>query len=91
MEEGFGEQSASHGGGRAGGVGKGGKSGRGGQTMTGGVKGNGKLGPPANKPWVEKWRIDLKIAGVSHLSSSRFRLSDLADSVCCLYSANSSV
>ncbi len=24
----------------------------------------GKIGPPANKAWVEKWRRDLKIAGV---------------------------
>ncbi|KAJ7184360.1 acyl-CoA N-acyltransferase [Mycena filopes] len=51
MEEGFGGESVSHGGGRAGGVGKGGRSGR------------GKMGPPADKPWVEKWRKDLKIAG----------------------------
>ena len=28
------------------------------------VKGKGKLGPPAEKGWVEKWRQDLKIAGV---------------------------
>ncbi|KZS98869.1 histone acetyltransferase type B [Sistotremastrum niveocremeum HHB9708] len=28
-----------------------------------GVKKKGKLGPPADKPWVEKWRRDLKIAG----------------------------
>lgn len=25
----------------------------------------GKLGPPAEKGWVEKWRRELKIAGVS--------------------------
>jgi len=24
----------------------------------------GRLGPPADKRWVEKWRRDLKIAGV---------------------------
>ncbi|KAJ6500600.1 histone acetyltransferase type B catalytic subunit [Mycena sanguinolenta] len=58
MEEGFGGES--HGGGRAGGIGKGGRSGRGGNgTET--VK--GKLNPPADKPWMEKWRKDLKIAG----------------------------
>ena len=27
-------------------------------------KGTGKIGPPAEKGWVEKWRRDLKIAGV---------------------------
>jgi len=26
------------------------------------VVGQGRLGPPANKTWVEKWRKDLKIA-----------------------------
>jgi len=26
-------------------------------------KGKGKLGPPADKGWVEKWRCDLKMAG----------------------------
>ena len=25
--------------------------------------GTGKMGPPAEKGWVEKWRRDLKIAG----------------------------
>lgn len=58
MEEGFGGES--HGGGRAGGVGKSGRSGRGGDT----VVAKGKMGPPADKPWVEQWRKDLKIAGV---------------------------
>ena len=32
------------------------------------VVGQGRLGPPANKSWVEKWRKDLKIAGVCHLN-----------------------
>jgi histone acetyltransferase 1 len=62
MEEGFGGESVSHGGGRAGGIGKGGKSGRGGNAT---VSTKGKMGPPAEKPWAEKWRKDLKIAGVS--------------------------
>ncbi|KAF8894728.1 histone acetyltransferase type B catalytic subunit [Infundibulicybe gibba] len=62
MEEGFGGESVSHGGGRVGGVGKAGKSGRGGNGTTV-VKGKGKMGPPADKVWVEKWRRDLKIAG----------------------------
>ncbi|KAJ7722299.1 histone acetyltransferase type B catalytic subunit [Mycena maculata] len=60
MEEGFGGESVSHGGGRAGGIGKGGRSGRGGAAT---VTAKGKMGPPAEKPWVEKWRKDLKIAG----------------------------
>lgn len=30
-------------------------------------KSKGKLGPPAEKGWVEKWKRDLKIAGVSGL------------------------
>jgi len=34
------------------------------------VVGQGRLGPPANKTWVEKWRKDLKIAGVCDLMSS---------------------
>lgn len=51
-------------GGRMGGVGRAGKSGRGGASRT-----KGKLGPPADKVWVEKWRKDLKIAGVSWLWS----------------------
>ena len=31
------------------------------------VKGKAKLGPPAEKGWVEKWRRDLKMAGVRDL------------------------
>jgi histone acetyltransferase 1 len=27
---------------------------------------SGKLGPPADKPWAEKWRVQLKIAKVSY-------------------------
>ncbi|KAJ7168325.1 histone acetyltransferase type B catalytic subunit [Mycena crocata] len=60
MEEGFGGESVSHGGGRAGGIGKGGRSGRGGNAA---VTATGKMGPPADKTWVEKWRKELKIAG----------------------------
>lgn len=59
LDEGFGGP-YSYGGGRVGGVGKGGKSGRGGR----GTGAKGKMGPPADKVWVEKWRRDLKIAGV---------------------------
>ncbi|KAJ7221721.1 histone acetyltransferase type B catalytic subunit [Mycena pura] len=60
MEEGYGDGTVSHGGGRAGGIGKGGRSGRGGNGI---AITKGKMGPPAEKSWVEKWRKDLKIAG----------------------------
>jgi histone acetyltransferase 1 len=68
LEEGFG--GVSYGGGRVGGIGKGGTSGRGGRgtTVT-----KGKMGPPANKIWVEKWRKDLKIAGVNAQSRTSSR------------------
>lgn len=61
MEEGFGGSTVSHEGGRVGGVGRAGKSGRGGNAT---ASAKGKLGPPTDKAWVEKWRSDLKIAGV---------------------------
>jgi hypothetical protein len=32
----------------------------------------GKMGPPTDKVWVEKWRSDLKIAGVRHISVPGF-------------------
>lgn len=35
------------------------------------VKGKAKLGPPSDRGWVEKWRIDLKMAGVSLAFLSR--------------------
>ncbi|KAG7441079.1 histone acetyltransferase type B catalytic subunit [Guyanagaster necrorhizus] len=57
MQEGFGGDGLSHGGGRVGGVGKSGRSGRGGHSE------KGKLGPPVDKHWAEKWRRELKIAG----------------------------
>lgn len=79
MEEGFGTVGlgktdvpgggVSHGGGRVGGVGKHGRSGKGGVasgtgTGTGIGRSKGKLGPPVEKAWAEKWRVELKIAGV---------------------------
>ncbi|KAG6898244.1 hypothetical protein C0992_002258 [Termitomyces sp. T32_za158] len=60
MEEGFGSEAVTHGGGRVGGVGRAGKSQRGGK---GAIMSKGKMGPPSDKAWLEKWRIDLKIAG----------------------------
>ncbi|KAF8162862.1 histone acetyltransferase type B catalytic subunit [Crassisporium funariophilum] len=61
MEEGF-QGQESHGGGRVGGIGRAKKSGRGGAGK-GVLAGKGKLGPPVDKMWAEKWRQDLKIAG----------------------------
>jgi len=60
MQEGFGGSNltSSHGGGR---VIKG-KSRVRTQAISG--KGKGKMGPPVDKAWAEKWRKDLKIAGV---------------------------
>lgn len=68
IEEGFGSEESSHGGGKvakaktrvlAGGPGPGRP-----------LKMKGKMGPPAEKTWVEKWRKNLKIAGVSTLGLS---------------------
>jgi len=52
MKEALGEGVVSHGGGKVGG-----KTGR-------AVK-RGKLGPPVEKGWAERWRKDLKMAKVS--------------------------
>ncbi|TFK34824.1 acyl-CoA N-acyltransferase [Crucibulum laeve] len=62
MQEGFGAGAVTHGGGRVGGVGRAGRSGRGGGRQATST-GQGKIGPPADKAWVEKWRRELKIAG----------------------------
>ncbi|KAG0705310.1 acyl-CoA N-acyltransferase [Suillus ampliporus] len=62
MQEGFGGEAVSHGGGkvrkqktRARATPMGASSGM--------VKGKGKMGPPVDKAWAEKWRTQLKIAG----------------------------
>lgn len=62
IEEGFGNSGigVSHGGGR---VVKGNSRKVG---TTAGNKVKAKMGPPAEKGWVERWRKDLKIAGVSY-------------------------
>jgi histone acetyltransferase 1 len=64
MQEGFGGEVVSHGGGK---VRKPKSRARatpmGASSAT--VKGKGKMGPPVDKAWAEKWRTDLKIAGVS--------------------------
>lgn len=62
MQEGFGGSNltSSHGGGR---VVKG-KSRARTQAISGKGKGKGKMGPPLDKAWAERWRKDLKIAGV---------------------------
>ncbi|KAJ3508786.1 hypothetical protein NMY22_g16502 [Coprinellus aureogranulatus] len=56
MKEAFGEPE-SYGGGRVGGVGKAKRAGRGGENVQ-----KGKMIPPTDKKWWEKWRKDLKIA-----------------------------
>ncbi|PFH52471.1 hypothetical protein AMATHDRAFT_139905 [Amanita thiersii Skay4041] len=79
MEEAFGSQAVSHGGGRVGGIGRAGRSGRGGNGTS---RTAGKLGPPVDKTWAEKWRRDLKIAGrqfqrlIEMLMLSRLNLSN---------------
>ena len=50
-EEGFGTSGST--GGRAGPI-----------RRTKSSSGAGKMGPPVNKAWAEKWRVQLKIAGV---------------------------
>jgi hypothetical protein len=60
MTEGFGGDVVSHGGGRV-------KRTKGRAATQGRAKGKatgGKLGPPADRAWLERWRKDLKIAGV---------------------------
>ena len=52
VEEGFGTNGSSKGGG----VGP--------IRRTKSSSGAGKMGPPVNKAWAEKWRVQLKIAGV---------------------------
>lgn len=63
MEEGFGSEAASHGGGRVGGVGRAGKSGKGGNAT---VAVRGRMFPPIDRAWVKSWRRQLKIADVGH-------------------------
>ncbi|KAL4065245.1 acyl-CoA N-acyltransferase [Scleroderma citrinum] len=61
MQEGFGDSSltGSHGGGRVVKM----RSRVRAQAISSGSKGRGKMGPPVDKAWAEKWRKDLKIAG----------------------------
>ena len=64
MQEGFGGEVVSHGGGKV----RKPKSHARATPMgapSGTVKGKGKMGPPVDKAWAEKWRTELKIAGVS--------------------------
>ena len=74
MQEGFGEP-ISYSGGRVGGIGKARKSGRGGSTTSAVTR---KLGPPTDKAWAEKWRRDLKLAGVRTLPSLSFTMINFA-------------
>jgi len=59
MEEAFGESgvSTSSGGGKVGGVRPGRRAGK------GATRRNGRMYPPSDKAWLEKWRVELKIAG----------------------------
>jgi histone acetyltransferase 1 len=60
MSEGFGDGAVSHGGGRV----KRTTARTAAQGRTKGKKATGgKLGPPADRAWLERWRKDLKIAG----------------------------
>ena len=69
MSEAFGDAgvSTSSGGGKVGGVGPQRRN----KTKAFG-KTRGKLEPPADKAWMEKWRKDLKIAAVNPVSCSCF-------------------
>lgn len=60
MSEGFGDDVVSHGGGRV----KRTTGRAAAQRRTKGKAAGGKLGPPADRAWLERWRKDLKIAGV---------------------------
>jgi histone acetyltransferase 1 len=60
MSEGFGDGAVSHGGGRV----KRTTARKAAQGRTKGKATGGKLGPPADRAWLERWRKDLKIAGV---------------------------
>ena len=60
MSEGFGDDVVSHGGGRV----KRTTMRTAAQERRKGKAAGGKLGPPADRAWLEKWRKDLKIAGV---------------------------
>jgi histone acetyltransferase 1 len=53
MEEGFGTNGVPTGGGGVGPI-----------RRTKSSSGAGKMAPPVNKAWAEKWRVQLKIAGV---------------------------
>ena len=72
MEEAFGPQEVQG----AGGIGRARKTGRGEGVDQEAPK--GQLVPPANKPWIEKWRKDLKIAGVRCCISVAFFLLTIA-------------
>lgn len=59
MSEGFGADAVSHGGGRVKRTTRTSAQGKG-----RGKAAAGKLGPPSDRAWLERWRKDLKIAGV---------------------------
>ena len=67
MSEGFGSDAISHGGGRV-------RRTRTPAKAKGKKATGGKLGPPADRAWLERWRKELKIAGV-RISCSNFFIS----------------
>ena len=78
MEEGFGTGGSSRGG-----VGP--------IRRTKSSSGAGKMGPPVNKAWAEKWRVQLKIAGVWVRGSPGFSISDLPVSIASILPAGGDV
>lgn len=63
MQEAFGDSSlVSAGGGKVGGVRPGGRAAK------RPVKPKGKMGPPSDKAWLEKWRVQFKLAAVCFLA-----------------------
>jgi histone acetyltransferase 1 len=62
MSEGFGSEAVSHGGGRVGRVKRTRTPAR--EKGKKAAPASGKLGPPADRAWLERWRKELKIAGV---------------------------
>jgi hypothetical protein len=76
MREAWGEEAVSHGGGRV--------SRKFGKSAKRPVKAQGKLWPPVDKPWVEQWRVELKMAKV--LPGSR--CVESSPDACLLHSGN---
>jgi histone acetyltransferase 1 len=70
MSEGFSSDVVSHGGGRVGRTRT--PAREKGKKAAAAAAAGGKLGPPADRAWLERWRKELKIAGVRIFFVSRF-------------------